>query len=385
MTGSAGARTDGRERRVVIAGGGTGGHLMPALAIAALLREHAPGVEPVLVGARRGIEAELLRRRPYRYHLLPAQPIYRRQWWKNARWPVVLPGLWRGLRAIFRLERPAAILGTGGYASAPVVWWALHSGVPVAIQEQNAFPGLVTRRFAARARHVYLGLPEAERHLRLGSHTELFVTGNPIAPPTPEDRPAARRQWGIGNDEFTVLVTGGSQGAHAINQAVSAWLDATGAAGVTLLWVTGRAGWDQFKRHHAPPRVRVIDFLDPMGHGYAAADAVISRAGALTVAELCAWGLPSVLIPLPSAAADHQASNAAAMEQAGAAWHLNQERLDGMSLGAAIARLQSQPETRQAMGRAARVRGRPDAAMEIVSHLLTLLEPVGVSQLTEPS
>jgi len=358
---------------------------MPALAIAELLRERAPGVEPVLVGARRGIEAELLPRRPFRYHLLPAEPIYRRQWWKNARWPLVIPGLWRGLRAIFALERPAAVLGTGGYASAPVVWWALRSGVPVAIQEQNAFPGLVTRRCAPRARHIYLGLPEAERHLRLGSRTELFVTGNPIARPTPEDRPAARRRLGIGDGEFTLLVTGGSQGALAINQAVSAWLDAGGAAGVTVLWVTGRAGWDRFKSYHTPPRVQVMDFLDPMAHGYAAADAVVSRAGALTVAELCAWGLPSVLIPLPSAAADHQARNATAMEQAGAAWHLQQERLDGATLGATIERLQSQSETRQAMAQAARERGRPDAALEIVSHLLTLLEPVGVSQLTEPS
>ena len=358
---------------------------MPALAIAALLRERAPDVEPVLVGARRGIEAELLSRRPFRYHLLPAEPIYRRQWWKNARWPVVLPSLYRGLRGVFGLERPAAVLGTGGYASAPVVWWALRSRIPVAIQEQNAFPGLVTRRFARRARHVYLGLPEAERHLRLGSNTELYVTGNPIAPPTPEDRPAARQRMGIGVDQFTLLVTGGSQGAQAINQAVGAWLDAGGTTGVTLVWVTGRAGWERFKRYHAPPSVQVIDFLDPMAYGYAAADAVVSRAGALTVAELCAWGLPSVLVPLPSAAADHQTRNAEAMEQSGAAWHLAQQRLDGASLAAAIERLQSQPETRRAMGRAARERGRPDAAVQIVSHLLALLEPVGVSQLTEPS
>jgi UDP-N-acetylglucosamine--N-acetylmuramyl-(pentapeptide) pyrophosphoryl-undecaprenol N-acetylglucosamine transferase len=356
---------------------------MPALAIAAQLHEMAPDIEPVLVGAQRGIEADVLSRRTFRHHLLPAQPLYRRQWWKNVQWPLVLPGLWRGLSTVFENEQPAVVLGTGGYASAPVVWWALRSGIPVALQEQNAYPGLATRRFASRARHVYLGLPEARQHLRLGPETKLLVTGNPILPPTPEGREAERAGFGLGQGEFTLLVTGGSQGALQINRAVAAWLDRGGSPGISLLWVTGRLSYAEFKRYHAPPLVHVIDFLDPMARGYAAADAVVSRAGALTVAELCAWGLPSVLIPLPSAAAHHQAKNAEAMEQAGAAFHLDQARLDADTLGTTIHRLQTEAEIRTAMSRAARARGRPDAAVEIVSNLLTLLESVGVSQVTE--
>ena len=356
---------------------------MPALAIATQLREAAPDVEPVLVGARRGIEAGVLAHRSFRYHLLPSQPIYRGQWWKNARWPLILPGLWRGLSTVFAKEQPAVVLGTGGYASAPVVWWALRSGIPVALQEQNAYPGLATRRFASRARHVYLGLPEAGQHLRLGPGTKLLVTGNPILPPTPEGREAERAGFGLGESEFTLLITGGSQGAVQINRAVAAWLDAGGSPGVSLVWVTGRRSFRDFKRYHAPPRVHVIDFLDPMARGYAAADAVVSRAGALTVAELCAWGLPSILIPLPSAAAHHQTKNAEAMEQAGAAWHIDQARLDAGTLSAAIHRLQTEAATRTVMSEAARARGRPDAAAEIVSNLLTLLESVGVSQVTE--
>jgi UDP-N-acetylglucosamine--N-acetylmuramyl-(pentapeptide) pyrophosphoryl-undecaprenol N-acetylglucosamine transferase len=346
---------------------------MPALAIAARLGELAPEVEPVLVGALRGIETDVLAQRAFRYHLLPAQPVYRRQWWKNVRWALILPSLWRGLRSLFARERPSAVLGTGGYASAPVVWWALRSGIPVALQEQNAYPGLVTRRFAARARHVYLGIPEAKQHLPLGPQTKLFVTGNPIVPPTPEDREAARAGFGLAEGEFTLLVTGGSQGALDINRAVAAWLDAGAAPGIRVIWVSGRRSYVEFTRYHAPPRVHVIDFLDPMARGYAAADVVVSRAGALTVAELCAWGLPSILIPLPSAAADHQTKNAAAMEQAGAAFHLNQARLDATTLAAAILRLQTEPATREAMSQAARARGRPDAAGEIVSNLLTLV------------
>src|SRR5918998_6770658 len=150
-------------RTVLIAGGGTGGHLMPALSIAAALDAAAAGFEPVLVGAVRGVEARLLPTRDYRYHLLPSEPIYRRTWWKNIRWPVIAGQLLRRVEELFAEERPAAVVGTGGYASGPVVWWASPRGVPAANQGQNAYPGLATRLLSRRARHVYLGLPEARR------------------------------------------------------------------------------------------------------------------------------------------------------------------------------------------------------------------------------
>ena len=164
------ARRDGPSgrRTVLIAGGGTGGHLMPAPAIAARLRAQRPDLEPVLVGAERGIEATLLPTRDFRYHLLPVEPIYRRQWWKNVRWPAVAWGLLRRLGGLFAEEQPVAVIGTGGYASGPAVWWAARRGIPTALQEQNAFPGVVTRLLSRRVRHVYLGLPEARSRLRFG-------------------------------------------------------------------------------------------------------------------------------------------------------------------------------------------------------------------------
>ncbi len=131
---------------------------MPALAIAQALRERAPGVEPVLVGAVRGVEARLLPTRDFRYHLLPSEPIYRRTWWRNSRWPLIAGRLLRDVGRLFDAERPDAVLGTGGYASAPVVWWAARHGIPTAVQEQNAYPGLATRWLSRRVRHVYLGL-----------------------------------------------------------------------------------------------------------------------------------------------------------------------------------------------------------------------------------
>jgi UDP-N-acetylglucosamine--N-acetylmuramyl-(pentapeptide) pyrophosphoryl-undecaprenol N-acetylglucosamine transferase len=194
---------------------------MPALAIASALQEHAPEVEPVLIGAMRGVEARILPSRDFRFHLLPTEPIYRRAWWKNLRWPFLAGRLLREVARVFETERPAVVLGTGGYASGPVVWWAARHGIPSAIQEQNAFPGLASRWLSRRVRHVYLGLPEAQRLLRIGQNTRVFDTGNPITPPSPERRSAAAAKFGLDGLRPVVLVTGGSQGARALNRAVA--------------------------------------------------------------------------------------------------------------------------------------------------------------------
>lgn len=358
--------------RILIAGGGTGGHLMPALAIAQTLVETAPGFEPVLVGAARGVEAGLLPTRDFRFHLLPSEPIYRRTWWKNVRWPLIAGDLLRRVGRVFADERPVAVVGTGGYASAPVVWWGTRRQIPTAIQEQNAYPGLATRLLSPRVRHVYLGLPEARRLLRFGRHTEVFDTGNPITPPAPERRARALARFGLSGSRPLVLVTGGSQGALAINRAVAEWLDQGGPQGADLLWVTGRGTYEQFAARHRPPAVQVIDFLDPMADGYAVADVVVSRAGMITVAELCAWGLPSVLIPLPTAAADHQTHNARVLAEAGASTLIVQAELTAGTLARAIGSLLGDRARRDAMAARALARGRPNAAADIVSKILTL-------------
>jgi UDP-N-acetylglucosamine--N-acetylmuramyl-(pentapeptide) pyrophosphoryl-undecaprenol N-acetylglucosamine transferase len=201
----------------------------------------------------------------------------------------------------------------------------------------------------------------------------VFDTGNPISPPAPERRAAAVRRFGIDPSRPVVLVTGGSQGALAINQAVAALVDAGGIRDATLLWVTGRGSYEDFARYHQPPQVQVIDFLDPMAEGYAVADLVVSRAGMITVAELCAWGLPNILIPLPTAAADHQTHNARVMEESGASLLLPQSELTPQSLGRVISRILEDHSARKEMAQRALARGRPHAARDIVSNLLTLI------------
>lgn len=359
--------------RVLLAGGGTGGHLMPALALAQALQDTGRGIEPLLVGAERGIEAQVLPRYPFRYQLLPIEPIYRRTWWKNVRWPLIAARVWRAVGHLLEVERPAVAVGTGGYAAGPVVWRAQNARVPTVVVEENAFPGLTTRWLARRARQVHLGFPEARALLRLGTRTEAFTLGNPVRPPEPGDRGGALAEFGLAITRPTLLVFGGSQGAQAINYAVAGALERRLLDATNVVWATGAAHESAFGRYAVAGRVAVRGFLDPMTAAYRAADLVVARAGAMTVAELCAWGKPSILVPLPSAAADHQAHNARALAAAGAAICLPEEQLTPYTLAEQVVGLATDKSRRETLAARAHSRGHPNAAREIVSRILTLI------------
>ena len=359
--------------KILLAGGGTGGHLIPALALAQALRDAGRGIEPVLVGAERGIEAQVLPRYPFRHHLLPMEPIYRRTWWHNVRWLLVAGRAWRAVGRVLDAERPTIVIGTGGYAAGPVVWRAQRRRLPTVLQEQNALPGLATRWLAGRARQVHLGFPEAREQLRVGPHTAVFALGNPIRAPEPGDRNAAVAELGLLPSRPTLLVFGGSQGARAINYAVAGALERRLFDGVNVVWGTGTAHADALARYAVPGRVVVRGFFDPMAAVYRAADLVVARAGAMTVAELCAWGKPSILVPLPTAAADHQTHNAVALAAAGAAIHLPEARLTPYTLAQEVTTLVADRSRLESLGAGARGRGHPDAAREIVSKILTLI------------
>jgi UDP-N-acetylglucosamine--N-acetylmuramyl-(pentapeptide) pyrophosphoryl-undecaprenol N-acetylglucosamine transferase len=277
------------------------------------------------------------------------------------------------MKQIMAEEKPVLVVGTGGYASGPVVWLAARRGIPTAIQEQNAFPGVATRQLAKRVRQVYLGLPEARALLSPGRKTEVIDTGNPIVPPDPSRRLAAREKFKLMPWQKVLLVTGGSQGSLAINQAIAGWIESGGAKDMAILWAAGRGTYPQFSKYHRAPKIQVFEFLDPMADGMAAADLVVARAGAITIAEICAWGLPSILIPLPTAAADHQTHNAAALAAAGAAKHLPQSHLTVESLGTVINTTMLRDDVRAGMRAAALARGKPDAARQIAGYLIGLL------------
>src|SRR6266704_1315274 len=268
--------------RILLAGGGTGGHLMPALALAQALVEARADVEPVLVGATRGIEAHVLPRYPFRHQLLPMEPIYRHAWWRNARWLTLAPRVWRAVGRVLEAERPAIVIGTGGYAAGPVVWRAQRTRVPTVLVEENAFPGLTTRWLARDARQIHLGFPEARERLHPGKQTTVYALGNPIRPPEPGDRTAACKALGLDPARPTLLVFGGSQGARALNYALAAALEHGLLADINVIWGTGAAHVESCSVLAQPGRVAVQGFFDPLVPAYRAADLVVCRAGAMT-------------------------------------------------------------------------------------------------------
>jgi len=345
---------------------------MPALALAETLARLRPDVEPVLVGSERGIEKDILPRYPFRHHLLPFEPIYRRTWWRNLRWPILAWRIVRGVRRVLAEEQPAVVVGTGGYASGPVVWCAQRASIPTVLQEQDARPGLATRWLARRARQIHLGFPEAQSRLRPGPGTTVFTLGNPIRPPEPGDRGAALERLGLDPGRPTVLCFGGSQGARALNYALAGVVENGLLKDVNVLWGTCTAHAAAFAGYARPRRVLVRGFFDPMTDPYRAADLVVCRAGAMTVAELCAWGKASVLVPLPTAAADHQTHNARALAEGGAAVLLAERDLSPASLARVITDLFADRSRLTTLAAQARRRGRPNAAQEVVSQILTL-------------
>lgn len=370
--------------RVLFAGGGTGGHLYPALALAEAFQRRDPRAQVHFVGAQRGVEARVLPERGVPHVLLPFEPIRRSRPWENWRLGPALLRSALGLSAVYAEFRPNLVVGTGGYASGPAVAWALMQGVPAAVQEQNSFPGLTTRWVASRVRQIHLAFPEARRCLKPGSRTEVFDFGNPIVPPDPSIGAAeARARFGLGAGPVA-LVVGGSQGARAVNQALLADFEAAAAGsgparpeGLEILWATGPAHHEgiaeRLRALGVEGWVHALPYIHEMPYALAAADVAVSRAGAMALAELCAWGVPSVLVPLPTAAANHQHHNAVALAEAGAAVLLPEAELQPGRLWAEIARLVADAAVRERLAAGARGRGQPDAADRIVAELARLV------------
>ena len=361
-------------RTVLFAGGGTGGHLYPGLAIARTLVRLNPTVRPVFVGALRGIEKTVLPGTEFPHLLLDLHPLYRTRPWENWRTIRGAAGAWRRLGALVRAERPGLVVGTGGYAAGVALAYAALHHIPIVQQAGDSYPGLTARAFRRWTKEYYLAFPEAGRVI--GGHSAQHVdTGAPIEPPPRPrpDRAAARRAWGFPEHGGQVLlVYGGSQGSRAMNLVVAEWVKRGLPTDLYLIWMTGKASYAEFASLDGG-RVRVREYLSPIADAYAATDLALVRAGAMTTAELFAWEIPAVLVPLPTAAADHQSVNARTLEAAGAAIHLPQADLTTDRLDATIRSLIGDPGAMARLAAGARARARPDAAETIARRILQLL------------
>ena len=368
---------------VVFSGGGTGGHLYPALAIADALRARRSDVRAVFIGATRGIEARILPERGEQHYLLPVRGIDRTR--PLSSWRAV-PALVSSLYTVTRLLRtlrPQAVVVTGGYAGTPAGLVAGMLGVPLLLQEQNSVPGLATRALSRFAATIHVAFPEAIERLPRRVRGRVRQSGNPVRASSPRSRAEARSLFDLPADALVGLVTGGSQGSLALNELILGAIGGVVGSALRrperlrLLWSTG-------KKHHEavaarlarlgdPPWVHVLPHIEDMPSALAAADLAVSRSGAMTTAELLNQGLPAVLVPLPTAAANHQAHNAMALAEAGAAVVASQAGLTADRLWAEVVRLVEDEASLANMRGAALSRARPSAASEIAADVEGLL------------
>lgn len=370
--------------KVLIAAGGTGGHIYPGITVAQTLVARNPEVDVLFVGAEGGLEEELVTKAGFPFEGVSARYLQRRVSIGALKtgW-TALKGLGQSL-TIVRRFRPSVALGTGGYVSGPVMAAARLSGIPTIIQEQNAYPGLTSRLLGRFVHTVALGTEEAARHFRRAKRVE--TTGNPIRRDIlVRSRDEGRRAFGLQPNRRTLLVFGGSQGGATLNRAVLHGGTALLADGAQILWQTGRGGFEDVIRvlsertnrdptgllsdnPSAPVRfghLHVLPFIDDMGAAYAAADLVFCRAGAITLAELTARGLPALLVPYPFASEGHQLANARAVERAGGARVILDGDVTEDTLATVVTPLLRDEETLGRMAAASRSLGRPDAAERV--------------------
>lgn len=375
--------------RVLIAAGGTGGHIYPGITVAQTLLARDPKVDVLFVGRANGLEAEIVPRLGFPFETVPAAYLQRKlslsvlkTGWTSIR------GLKQSL-AIIKRFRPDVALGTGGYVSGPVIAAAKLSNVPTVIQEADAFPGLTSRLLGRFVDIVALGTEQAAPHFSGAKRVE--ITGNPIRTEIVErSREEGYKALRLDPKRKTVLLFGGSQGGATLNRAMQEAARSLLETGVQIVWQTGSAAFREAVKameaglprksvqrsvdtNGSPIRfghLHMLPFIDDMASAYAAADVVVCRAGAITLAELTARGLPAILIPYPHAAQNHQMVNARVVEQAGGARVIEDEQLTAETLLAVLKPLMADSDSLKQMAAASRSLGRPDAAARIADLIL---------------
>ena len=351
--------------KVIIAGGGTGGHIFPAISVAEEILKRSGTNEVLFAGTKKGLENELLSKRGYRVEHISAQGIKGKGVKKSI---AALLSACKGVSdsmALIKGFRPDVVLGVGGYVSGPMVLAAALRGVPTAICEQNSYPGVTNRILGRFVKRVFATFEESVRFFPRG---KVVITGNPI-------RDDILRVKSIKEDTATVtiLVFGGSQGAHKLNESVPEAIARLGGADIRVIHQTGDKDYEPVKNAYTGHRIdaRVLRFIDDMAGAYGEADFIIGRSGAGTVAEITALGKPSLLIPYPFATNNHQLENARVLERAGAAVIVEDRDAGPGNLYAALTKL-LQKDKLTTMASNARSLGKPDAAAVIVNEISRL-------------
>lgn len=308
--------------RLIISGGGTGGHIFPALAIANEFKSRHADAEILFVGAEGRMEMTRVPEAGYKIVGLWISGLQRKLTFSNLLFPVKLISSYFKARSIIKSFKPHAVIGTGGYASGPMLLASTRNNIPSLIQEQNSYAGLTNKQVADRVQRVCVAYTGMEKYF---PNDKIVLTGNPVRKDIIDldsKKEKARNHFGFTDKEKTLLILGGSLGARTINESVLAGIDKLIDSQVQVIWQTGKAYYESVTaqvQNKDLRRIRIYDFLKQMDLAYAASDVVISRAGALAISELCLAKRPSILVPSPNVAEDHQTKNALTLVNAAAA------------------------------------------------------------------
>ena len=355
---------------VVFAAGGTGGHLFPAIAVADEMKKLCPGIRIVFGGTRKKIEARVVPQKGYEFVPIWISGVHRRLTLTNLLFPVkVIVSLWQSLLLLLSVK-PQVVIGTGGYVCGPVLFMASLMRIPTIVHESNSYPGVTTRMLASRVTDLLITFDVTRKYLKKNG-SRAVLTGNPtrdeLVRPRKEE---GLRQFGLAADKKTVFIFGGSLGAESINKVIARDVDAFRAAGIQLLWQVGGNASETYEKMSGNGIV-VKRFIDDMASAYAAADLVISRSGATTIAELTRLGKPALLVPYPFAAADHQMMNALTLQDAGGAVVIADREFPDKGMASILSLLQND-EALKFMSRKSLSLGRPTAGKEIAQRALEL-------------
>ncbi|KAB1068963.1 undecaprenyldiphospho-muramoylpentapeptide beta-N-acetylglucosaminyltransferase [Tamlana haliotis] len=358
--------------KVILSGGGTGGHIYPAIAIANEIKSRYPDAEFLFVGAKDRMEMEKVPQAGYNIKGLWITGIQRSFTLKNLSFPFKVISSLLGARKIIKQFKPDIVIGTGGFASGPLLKMAEMAGVPVLIQEQNSYPGITNKLLAKQANKICVAYDGLERFF---PKEKIVKTGNPVRKGLlhiENNSEEAKKFFDLKEGKTTLLVIGGSLGARRINELIEKELDYFDTQNVQVIWQCGKLYYDKYKLYDNTKNVQVHEFLNNMDMAYGAADVVISRAGAGSVSELCIVGKPVIFIPSPNVAEDHQTKNAMAIVDQDAALIIKEEDLNA-DFENKFSQLIAQPERKIELGENIKKLALVDATKEIVNEVEKLL------------
>jgi len=361
-----------KQYKFILSGGGTGGHIYPAIAIANELKSRFPDAEFLFVGAKEKMEMQKVPQAGYKIIGLWIAGLQRRLTFDNTLFPIKLISSLLKSRTIIRNFKPDVVVGTGGFASGPLLQIAAIAGIPTVIQEQNSYPGITNKLLSKNADKICVAYENLERFF---PKNKMILTGNPVRQDLIDidsKREEALQYFNLDPNKQTLLVLGGSLGARRVNQLIAKEILTFAAHNIQVIWQCGKLYFDEYKRVEENENIQIHSFIDRMDLVYAAADIVISRAGASSVSELCIVGKPVIFIPSPNVAEDHQTKNAQAIVDKKGALLLKESELDSQ-FSVVFESLVKDPEKQKQLGKNIKQLALPEATKQIVDEIVKLI------------